>query len=337
MIDNREQIIMSRVTKSFKRFRESWRALGSLNKWMEEMASARLYNERSHFSTGEGKVYFLNNRQSNEAIHGLLSSGQPVMIGRHGSNELKLAANFDTENKIAFLDELCFNAGFFPQDEKLAEDWAELYLDMTRDLDFICEWNYRFGRFNQIQHVFGKYSPNALVGNDINILTPFFQARPWTRALAGKRILIIHPFVETIKSQYEKREKLFKNPEMLPEFASLETIAAVQSAAGDSDPRFAHWFEAYDYMCEEISKKDFDVALIGCGCYGLPLAAHVKSLGKSAVHMGGALQLLFGIRGKRWDAAGDWVEQGLYNEHWVRPSDEETPQKASGVEGGCYW
>ena len=90
-------------------------------------------------------------------------------------------------------------------------------------------------------------------------------------------------------------------------------------------------------MCEEISKRDFDVALIGCGCYGLPLAAHVKSLGKSAVHMGGALQLLFGIRGKRWDAAGDWVEQGLFNEHWVRPSDEETPQKSSGVEGGCYW
>lgn len=33
--------------------------------------------------------------------------------------------------------------------------------------------------------------------------------------------------------------------------------------------------------------------------YGFPLAAHVKHKGKQAIHLGGTLQLLFGIKGNR--------------------------------------
>lgn len=49
-------------------------------------------------------------------------------------------------------------------------------------------------------------------------------------------------------------------------------------------------------MKDEIDKRDYDIALIGCGAYGFPLAAHIKRSGKKAVHLGGALQLLFGIK-----------------------------------------
>ena len=45
-------------------------------------------------------------------------------------------------------------------------------------------------------------------------------------------------------------------------------------------------------MEDGIAEIDFEVALIGCGAYGLPLAAHVKRLGKKAVHLGGATQNL---------------------------------------------
>lgn len=27
----------------------------------------------------------------------------------------------------------------------------------------------------------------------------------------------------------------------------------------------------------------------------------------------------------------------FFNDFWVRPSDDETPKSAKGVEGGCYW
>jgi hypothetical protein len=68
---------------------------------------------------------------------------------------------------------------------------------------------------------------------------------------------------------------------------------------------------------------------------GFPLAAHVKRMGKKAIHMGGATQILFGIKGKRWDTHP--VIGAMYNEHWVRPALEDVPQQANKVEGGCYW
>ena len=89
-------------------------------------------------------------------------------------------------------------------------------------------------------------------------------------------------------------------------------------------------------MITGCSKIEFDVAIIGCGAYGFPLAAEIKRMGKIAIHMGGATQLLFGIRGKRWD---DWV--GVYkkmvNEYWVRPSEEEKISEGYKIENNFYW
>jgi hypothetical protein len=58
-------------------------------------------------------------------------------------------------------------------------------------------------------------------------------------------------------------------------------------------------------------------------------------MGKKGVHLGGATQLLFGIRGKRWDDDPDL--QPLYNEHWVRPHSEEVPKDFQTLEKGAYW
>lgn len=158
---------------------------------------------------------------------------------------------------------------------------------------------------------------------------------PWTRALKGKKVLVIHPFAQTIEKQYAKREYLFpSNPDILPEF-ELHTIKAVQTIAGRSDERFATWFDALDWMKSEVDKVDFDVALIGCGAYGFPLASYCKNIGKIAVHIGGDLQMLFGILGARWEKYE--ITKRLVNEYWVRPSENETPKSANVVEDGCYW
>ena len=100
-------------------------------------------------------------------------------------------------------------------------------------------------------------------------------------------------------------------------------------------------------MEDKISEIDFDIAILGCGAYGLPLAAHIKRMGRQAIHLGGGTQLLFGIKGRRWEENYVWKYptpvkldlnyKDLFNEHWVRPSREETPQNAQRVEDGCYW
>ena len=49
----------------------------------------------------------------------------------------------------------------------------------------------------------------------------------------------------------------------------------------------------------------------------------------------GGTQILFGIRGKRWDDSEYF--KPLFNEYWTRPSEAETPKNAEKVENGCYW
>ena len=169
------------------------------------------------------------------------------------------------------------------------------------------------------------------------LLNPYFSKTPWTKALAGKKVLVIHPFARTIAKQYKKRELLFKD-DLLPEF-QLMTIQAVQSIAG-TPTSFDDWFAALDFMKAEIDKQDYDICLIGCGAYGFPLAAHVKRKGKKSFQLGGSLQLLFGISGKRWENANynsQYNYAQLINEHWVKPGDEEKPEGAVNVEGACYW
>jgi hypothetical protein len=177
-------------------------------------------------------------------------------------------------------------------------------------------------------------------------LDPYWANIPWTRALKCKKILVVHPFVKTIENQYKKREFLFKDKNFIPEFESLNLIMAVQSLGNENTP-FNDWFQALDFMKAEIDKIDYDICLIGCGAYGFPLAAHVKRSGKKALHIGGSLQLLFGIRGKRWESVIDPHYEpgsdilidyhGLPNDYWVRPSEEETPKNHFKVEGSCYW
>jgi len=39
--------------------------------------------------------------------------------------------------------------------------------------------------------------------------------------------------------------------------------------------------------------------------------------------------------GGRWENDANVLSK--QNEYWIRPSRNETPENAKGVEGGCYW
>jgi hypothetical protein len=190
--------------------------------------------------------------------------------------------------------------------------------------------------FNQYEDVVcNTYCPDAELV-DLDCLEPFRFSNPWSSTLAGRKVLVVHPFVESIKKQYaEKRRLLFPSPDVLPDFELL-TLKTVQSIAG-SKVDFATWFDAYHHMCYEISRIDFDICIIGAGAYGLPLASFAKQLGKQAVHLGGVTQILFGIKGRRWEREYADSTAKLFNEHWVRPLPSETPANKDKIEKSSYW
>jgi len=296
---------------------------------------------------------------SNEKILNLLMSERPCMISRLGSTEAICVNNYititdsrpkykkiwdyitdNTQTPWWFEDHFHFMniySGIFPESVETAERFAKRYINDIPEIDLLGSWLYS-----------EKYMPlkPEVERVYLEMLYPFFSNNPWTKALKGKKVLVIHPFEETIKQQYAKRKLLFDDDNMLPDF-DLIVLKAVQSVAG-IETEFKNWFEALEYMEEKISHIDFDIAVIGCGAYGLPLAAYIKRMGKKAIHLGGGTQLLFGIYGKRWlEEYGktkiynghiiDVDYKRMFNEHWCYPLDIDTPQNASKVDNACYW
>jgi hypothetical protein len=284
-------------------------------------------------------------QEASDQIKAAILENNPLMIARFGSVELKCIVEycsslegfkkyvkyitgFNESYKISnkSYKQSFNNAGVFPSNPQTLSKFSELMLEDMKQIDILGSW------LSNERHI-NKHLKKCIKVK-LPDLEPYYHTNPWTSALAGKTVLVIHPFAKSIKNQYKhKRTKLFENPNILPEF-ELKTIKAVQSVAGNKT-EFSDWFEALNHMKKLINETDFDIAIIGCGAYGFPLAAHIKRMGKQAIHMGGSTQLLFGIKGKRWD--NHELISNLFNEHWVRPNKDETPEKIALVEGGSYW
>jgi hypothetical protein len=283
---------------------------------------------------------------ASDLIRDKLLSPEPCMIARFGNTELRtiLRRWNRTRNNLVvnacryamgkqgpfwwddeIRKEIAGGAGFFPCTDEALNKFGDYCLRDLCHIDILATW---VPGETSVADCFRQAQLIPLVD-----LEPFYHRNPWTSALEGRTILVVHPFEESIRSQYTKRKDLFSDPRMLPDF-HLKTLKAVQSIGGKNSG-FATWFDALDFMCARIQETDFDIALIGAGAYGMPLAAFVKRIGKKAVHLGGASQLFFGIKGKRWDDRPCY--QKLFNEHWTRPLQEETPINYQTVEQGCYW
>lgn len=286
--------------------------------------------------TGVFKISFfgkkiLNENEGNKLIGEWLDSEKPFAIGRFGAVEARCINKYIknipySEYNITSIKEA---AGFFPNEPSYMNDFSEQYLLAAQEVNLLAVWGVEGER-----KIVDRYCPKAYL-TKILALEPYFYKDPWSKHLKNKKVLIIHPFTETIRKQLENnRTHIFQNVDVLPEFKSVSYIKAVQSNA-EAKTEFNSWFDALNYMCKEIDRADFDVAIIGAGAYGLPLAAYCKKIGKQAIQMAGAMQILFGIRGKRWESRTEYMS--MMNSYWVRPSKRETPEGIQKVEGGSYW
>jgi len=295
---------------------------------------------------------------TSKLIADLLSSDKPCMIARYGSTECTCIRNYlsiiDSHHSVwkylksdimewwwnpSISHQMSSCAGFFPSDDEHLTRFAKRMLEDSALVDVLGSWSYAE---EDLRPFLNKDFQPVLLRS----LEPWWNdSDPWTKVLEGKKILIVHPFAELILNQYgQNRQKLFKNEKILPQF-DLQYVTAVQSIGGKADG-FNDWFAALEYMQNEIDSHDYDICLIGCGAYGFLLAAHVKRSGKKAVHLGGVLQILFGIIGKRWEnphyGVEEWcIPEGFYssmiNEFWTRPGDEFKNDSTPKVENGCYW
>lgn len=274
----------------------------------------------------------------NRLLFHALASGEPQAIGKLGSTEhfairkyLRCcghpkAVEWTSPNR----EELFLRGGVFPNDFVTYEKWVRMMIDdVLPEMTVMGVW-FHWGEANIVK----RYARRARRIPIASFESYFFPRERWTRYLEGKKVLVMHPFASTIRMQYAKRVEIWSGQEdILPNFHLLQIQVPQRPAL--VPPKYTDWFTTLEDLKQQMSNMDFDVVLVGAGAYSLPLAVHAKKLGRHGIHLGGALQIYFGIKGERWDNIS--IFSRFFNKYWVHPLPEDTPQVRSDARKGGYW
>lgn len=278
-----------------------------------------------------------------EEIMEAVNNSRPYCTGKLGSVEAscvvhKLTAknqrNWDTPGHAKTLRRaLGENAGIFPLHDLVLDRWVQEFVQSVSKLDSVLQWCPEYGDSAIIQ----SFCPAARVYESFGELEPFFieKEKNWFTNLKNKKVLIISPFKESIEHQIPNLGDIWQEDMSSIDFRIVKFPYSPFVSGKQEDKSYVHLLNRIN---KEIRSFPFDIAIVGAGGYSLPIIASVKDMGKVGVHMGGALQLLFGIKGRRWDSNDKFKDSQFYNsEKWIRPLLQDLPENSVVVEGGCYW
>lgn len=289
-----------------------------------------------------------NIQESNNAIIRLIEQEKAFSIVRLGSNETFITFDYIKTGQINLQylhpkNYSLYNAGIYTKNKDLSKIRLYLlfYKSAIEKADCIASFPHLSQQLTNVQNFFAhSYNLPQIHSRS---LEPFYaimeNKKPWTHSLLGKKVLIINPFVESFIKQMNNGFKIFKDDDKKlfldgQEFKYYKSYQTIADNHIHND-----WFETFKIMCKDIEEIDFDIALLGCGGYGLPLCNYIKSkLNKSAIYIGGGIQLLFGVIGKRWENNEMWKQIIKENDcKFIKPSLEERCVNANTIEDGCYW
>jgi hypothetical protein len=241
--------------------------------------------------------------------------------------------------------EMTKNAGFWNSvnvtiDDAL-DDWASQVIDTISNLDVVVTWNPQ--NPSQELEVLNHFTPKSH-RIPLRALEPYYTPQnQYTKYMTKGKIAVISPFAKSIEVQWEKKENLFPNPIWLPDQALIPIICPYgpfmttlkRKLTWTNEILNAGHNAALDYLVEQTVASGAKYAFVGIGALSLPLINKLKNKGIVAIHTGGGTQIMFGVKGKRWENHS--VISKFFNEYWISPSEDEIPSGATAVEGGCYW
>ena len=220
------------------------------------------------------------------------------------------------------------NAGFYVKDKKKEKEiykkWKNLYVASVYNCDLMLDVVscHSFQILGELLNRLNTWRPSL----------PYIEDPAWwiQNIILEYRgtIGIVSYFKKDIELQLSKMDKIWGR-EIKKKFIVVKSENTITGNEVDD-----HWLQTFNKLKKRVkNEKEPGLWLLSCGCYGLALCEDIKNRGGKAIYVGGLLQLLFGIRGKRWDDREE-VKRN-YNEYWVYPS--ERPKNAENVESACYW
>ena len=229
------------------------------------------------------------------------------------------------------------NAGVNMTSFESAKKYSDLYFKSFEHCEMYSVWEPWGAVYRAIQHshdyVTTTFQKEKIWAFTFDIY--HFLHNSWTQALRGKRLLIISPFEDSMKKKINNRKKIY-GVDLFPE-CEFVFIKPPQTQGTQESREFDVELEDFYKRLDEV-KDDFDVALCSCGGYGNLVCDYIYSeMNKSAIYVGGVLQMYFGIYGSRWIRERQDIMRIHLNEHWSRPTNDEKPKDFQKVEGSCYW
>jgi hypothetical protein len=278
-------------------------------------------------------------QKDNLYIKSIIEQNNPFFIGRIAGCELKVAYYYQQGNLFDIVDELRElenNAGIFTKDNDSLAKYTQKLIESYDHCTMIAEWEQTgkvFAHTGSGQQFITKRTPN-IPKIDARALEPYYFKESWMPSLKGKKILIIHPFSKTFSKQITNLKKIFPNKSWF-EDCKISFAQPPLTLAGNHQDK--DWQEHINPFLESLKEHtDFEIALVAAGGYGMLIADYIfMEMRKSVMYIGGALQLFFGVVGKRWFDNKDILK--LVNDDWIRPDKGDKPINFINVEKGCYW
>lgn len=302
-------------------------------------------------------VHVMQIEEATDLIYQLITSESGIAIGKIGTSEFnaisfyrhRLAGrNEPYPDKIK--KEITVNAGLWHgASESLDEAidaWAKSIIEAIGTFDAVVAWN---PMYPQPEDMFFRQYATNIPRIVLRSLEPYYSPKKqYTLQMTKGPIAVVSPFAESIRNQWLNRAKLFP-PNGLGGQMWLEeqTLVAIQAPFGPAmtpqnldlswspEIRAAGHKAGIQNLVDQVKASGARYAFVGMGALSILLVAALKKEGIKAIHTGGGTQIMFGVMGERWKYHN--VISKLFNEHWIRPSEKETPSSASSVEGACYW
>lgn len=299
-----------------------------------------------------------------DAIKQSIANNEPIIIGKIGAIELQIIYQTILISRKMLNDyhpqiryEAINTAGMHPPNNNTFSIFTNAYLEAIKEVNVLASWNDNLLQveemlWNQFININTNTRPTEIKGIvDLTSLESFYTTPDywWQNLYKNKTILIISPFTKSISKQleYSQRDKVwsgkwnnfwdksinFKYIKFSHPYATLSKKEQEQYP-----PTFIDVIEKYKKEINQIG--DFDIAVVGAGCYSISLCSYIKTHTQhTAFHLGGGLQMMFGVYGNRWFQNGnpsDFFKEYI-NEHWIRPSGDEVPEGFRKQENGAYF
>lgn len=165
-------------------------------------------------------------------------------------------------------------------------------ISVTENGDPIDQYHQKY--FSEMDLEFWNYH---VIFENIDNFIKFFNG-----FAENKKILIVSPFVDSIKRQIEGDGYFAGDRELVNcEYSYLKTfVTYYDKNKGILNSPHSNFSETVEYYKNQLNDMDFDIALLSCGSYSHFIGDHIKSIGRKAIYVGGILQLLWGVMGNRW-------------------------------------